>query len=474
MIDFHQIFFLLGNIEGDLIKGLIELLLFTFTTYMLTSEYTRDPRRELKYLIAGFGALSFEKLLSTVVLANVVFGDLGFVSYKYYLPVIDNALEVLALILLANAFIFPFFSKGDKIKKNIVYQIMLLAGVFLIAQSSLILEVILWEGSYSSYYWSSIVFICMKLLLIIYPIYTIHSRKDTPYKYRQSIIIAFMIYFIDPFIKIVNLVFFDGNNARLFVASHPFPFIAVALFTRVMYLKVADKAYLKRELAHEKELNEMKDKFVSTISHELRTPLTSINLYTSLLKDKKLGEVNKKQRGAMDTIKQETERLKALINDILDLSKLEKKKELKIEEFDLYGFFENNACYALAKEKRLKIENKLKKRFIIEVDIEKFKQVLINLISNAIKYTDKGKIILNAYKRKGDAVISVRDTGKGIPLPDLKNIFNKFYQVEHYATRDKGGSGLGLTIANEIVKAHNGRIDVKSALGKGSEFRVII
>ena len=119
--------------------------------------------------------------------------------------------------------------------------------------------------------------------------------------------------------------------------------------------------------------------------------------------------------------------------------------------------------------------NKVPKNFMIKVDIDKFKQVLINLISNAIKYTEKnGKITVSAKKSRKSIQIDILDTGKGIPQEDIKKIFDKFYQVEHYMTRKQRGSGLGLAIANEIIKLHKGEIKVRSKIGKGSVFSIII
>jgi len=468
MIDYHLIFRLLGTIEGDLVQRLIELLLFTFTTYMLCSEYVRDPRKSLRYLIIGFGALSFEKLFASVIITSVLFGTLGDTTYSVYLPFFDHTLEIVALILLAGAFIFPFYKH---IKKTIFFQVGVIGLVFLGAMAALFYEISQGGKGYNALYWSSIVFICMKLVLILYPVYILYGKK---YPYAKNIMIAFLVYLIDPLLIFINLVFFSGLSHKLIVASHAFPFIAVALFTRVMYLKVADKAYLKKALAHEKEISALKDSFVSTVSHELRTPLTSMNLYTSLLLDKKMGSLTKKQKDALGIIKGETSRLNGLIKDILDLSKLEAKKvEIKKKEFDVSTFLRDNALYALASEKKIKMVNTVNS-FVVPADESKMKQVLINLISNAIKYTDKGSITLSAFSKKDKHYLEIKDTGLGIASEDLKNIFNKFYQVEHYTTRKQGGSGLGLTIAHEIVKAHGGSIEVTSTVGKGSTFTIVL
>ena len=119
-IDIHKLFHILGDIEGELISKSFELILFTLITYMLISEYTRDQRRDLKYIFVGFGALAFSKLVSVVVLFGVVFGDIGPVTYKYYFPLINNIIEMIAVILLINAFLFPIFVKRyGSLKDNI-------------------------------------------------------------------------------------------------------------------------------------------------------------------------------------------------------------------------------------------------------------------------------------------------------------------------------------------------------------------
>lgn len=475
ILDIHAVFLLLGKLNGELVKHVIELILFTLITYMTASEYTRDPRRELKYLLVAFATLSFQKLTATVVLASIVFGDLNSSAYTYYFNPLNHALEVIAIILLASAFLFPLLVKEYKsLKKNIEYQVAILALVYFTLQTIQLLEFFTGRP-YSVIYWSNIIFNLMKITILLTSVYLLSTKTNRFYRYRYSIIIAFMVYLVDPLLKFIAYVFYQGNAPKLFVAAHPFPLLAVILFTRVMYLKLADKAYLKKQLAHEKVLGKLKDKFVSVISHELRTPLTSIGLYTSLLRDGKLGKITKKQKDAVKIVKDETIRLTELINDILDLSKLEDKKiQLKLSKFNLYDFAKNNAYNLLAKKKKIRIINEIPKNFTINVDKDKFTQVLINLISNAIKYTEKGTITIAAKKQNRHIEINIKDTGVGIAKQEISKIFNKFYQVEHYMTRKQGGSGLGLAIANEIVKAHKGKIEVKSEVGKGSVFSIII
>jgi len=249
-IDIHKIFLFLGTLEGELVKKVFELILFLLITYMVISEYSRDQRRDLKYLIAGFSALSFEKIVSTIVLAGVLFGKLGATTYNSYFPVIDHLLETLALVLMVNAFLFPIIIK--KIKSA-------------------------------------------------------------------------------------------------------------------------------------------------------------------------------------------------------------KKVKLNLQEFELHSFCADNPSISLAKQKGIKIINNIPKDAKIKVDPDKFKQVLINILSNAVKYTDKdGKITISINSINNFWEIIISDTGVGISKKELEKIFDKFYQVEHHITRKEGGSGLGLTIAYEIIKLHKG------------------
>jgi len=225
----------------------------------------------------------------------------------------------------------------------------------------------------------------------------------------------------------------------------------------------------------EKKLSDMKDEFVSVVSHELRTPLTSVKLYLSLLENGKFGELNEKQREALDIVESESDRLSRLIGDILSLSKLESGKEgLRLDVFDMNDL-KNPLYYAAAEEKDISVSFYMPSRFIVKADKAMITQVFVNLISNAIKFTDKGGSVTVSCEDLGrEWSLSVADTGKGIAKKEIPKLFDKFYQVEEHMTRTKGGTGLGLSIVKKIVDMHNGRINVDSEIGKGSRFTVYI
>ena len=484
IINLHPIFWFLGKPQGELVKKIVELLLLIFISYMVTSEFTKSKNKQLKYLSYAFGSFAFQRLFIVVVLMEVLFGNLGMLSYTAYTPIIDGTLELFALMMISIAFLYPFLKKYFlDFKKVVFYSGFWISFVFFILQTIFIFEHETSGKLAGILYLSSSVFVFFKILLLLFVILVLSTRTDVKVKYRYSIIVAFLVYLIAPLLNLINIIFYSNANIRLIVAAHPFPLLAIALFARVIYLKLVDKAYLKKKVKeaeekyeHEKELGKIKDKFVSVVSHELRTPLTSINLYSSLLRDGKLGKINPKQKNAASVVKDETTRLSTLINDILDLSRLEEGKlKLRLSIFDLYSFVESSPSSYLARQKGIKIINNVPKDLKIKVDPEKFQQILVNLISNATKFTEKGgKITINCKSKKGNYEISVEDTGSGIPKKELEKIFDKFYQVEHYMTRKEGGSGLGLAIVYELIKLHKGDIKVTSKVGKGTKFTIII
>lgn len=332
MIDlFHAVSYFLGQPQGELFKTSVELLLFTFLTYMIISEFTRNRKPEYRFLIIAFTVMACQKLVSAIFLAYAVFvNEQVWISWIY---VLGNFLEVFALFVVANSLVYPIIKqkKLDTVKfmKNKIFLIIPLSfilSMFVMA----ILE--LKGGSMVDFFTNTAINVTEIVLLVYYSAYLLTNTKHK-IKYRTNIILAFLIYSITPMIELFNIILYDNQNLSLTVASHPFPFISVAIITQVIYLKVVDKATIidrlrksEKKYLHEKEVSNLKDEFISTVSHELRTPLTSMKLYVSLLKNKKLGKVSKKQESALSIINDETNRLSQLISDILNLLVLKHKK----------------------------------------------------------------------------------------------------------------------------------------------------
>ncbi|MHC1609254.1 MAG: sensor histidine kinase [Candidatus Methanofastidiosia archaeon] len=236
-----------------------------------------------------------------------------------------------------------------------------------------------------------------------------------------------------------------------------------------------EKAKIDIMLEELKSVDKIKSDLVSTVSHELRTPLTSIKGYIDIILDEDAGEINETQRDFLEIVKRNTDRLASLINEFLDVQKMESKRlTMNLVHMPLSEIVEETAkaTELLIKEKGLAFHKDIKPNISAWVDGDRISQVLWNLLSNSVKYTESGSICLTLDIEGDNAVISVEDTGVGMSESDQKKLFSKFFRADNKVVRDAGGTGLGLAIVKEIVAAHNGTIDVRSEFGKGSKFTV--
>ena len=238
-----------------------------------------------------------------------------------------------------------------------------------------------------------------------------------------------------------------------------------------------ERERLKEEYKKMKEVNEIKTNFVSMVSHDLKTPLTNIQGYASLMRNKILGANNPKQQEAADIIDKESKRLAKLINDLLDLSKMEagamviQKKPFKLKDLEDKCALKHQA----EKKGLILIWNTPESLGEVYGDPERIAQVLTNLVNNAIKFTDHGSVTINAFEKGKDSIqVDVIDTGFGIPKKDQEMVFERFQRSSTSAKNKKEGSGLGLAIAKEIMKLHDSDITVKSEVGKGSTFSIVL
>jgi len=223
-----------------------------------------------------------------------------------------------------------------------------------------------------------------------------------------------------------------------------------------------------------KKLEKIKKDFIGNLSHELRTPLTAIKGFVETLEE----EEDIKNRHYLEIIKRHTDRLIHIVGDLLLLSENEEKgAELELEEVSLKNIIENvlKIFENRAKGKGLNINVTIQGTLpFIQADPFKLEQMFINLIDNAIKYTEEGEITISITENNGLIVINVRDTGIGISNEYLPRIFERFYVVDKSRSKRLGGTGLGLSIVKHIVMLHKGAIDVESAPGKGTQFTVTL
>ena len=221
--------------------------------------------------------------------------------------------------------------------------------------------------------------------------------------------------------------------------------------------------------------NKHKSEFLANMSHELRTPLNAILGYTELILDNIYGDVPEKIQEVLERLEKNGRHLLGLINDVLDLSKIEAGRlTLSLDEYSMGEVVQTafTSVESLAAEKKLELKVKVSKDLITgKGDEQRIAQVLLNLLGNAIKFTEKGEVRVEATVSDKTFLVSVSDTGPGLSEADQKKIFEEFHQADGSSTRQKGGTGLGLSISKKIVEMHGGRIWVESALGKGSTFR---
>jgi GAF domain-containing protein/anti-sigma regulatory factor (Ser/Thr protein kinase) len=245
---------------------------------------------------------------------------------------------------------------------------------------------------------------------------------------------------------------------------------AIALENARLFEEIARKS---REL---EIASQHKSQFVANMSHELRTPLAAILGYAELMQEGFYEPLARKSLDALTRIRSNGKHLLGLINTVLDIAKIESGQfTLNMAEYAIESVVETvrSATESLAQNKKLTFKTEVAKSLPVGLgDEQRLTQVLLNLVGNAIKFTDTGEVRVTAKAVNGYFVVSVTDTGPGIPEDHQTRIFDQFHQVDSTNTKAKGGTGLGLAIAKQIVEMHGGRIWVESTLGKGSTFQM--
>ena len=254
----------------------------------------------------------------------------------------------------------------------------------------------------------------------------------------------------------------------------------IKLGSNLLSLQKAIKKMFKKEktdIEYLQRLQKVRSQFLANVSHELRTPIFAIQGYIETLLN---GAVNDKKVNMhfLEKANQNTISLSNLLNDLIDISMIESGemrlsyRYFKINELIKQVFQENKK---VAEDKNLEL-NYIPARDNLEVfgDKEKLRQVLVNLVHNAIKYTEKGKVEILIEEENKHAKVIVRDTGIGIPDDYLDRIFERFFRIDKARSRSLGGTGLGLAIVKHIIEAHNSKVSVTSKVGEGSEFYFLL
>jgi len=232
-----------------------------------------------------------------------------------------------------------------------------------------------------------------------------------------------------------------------------------------------------QDITEQQRLEESRREFVANVSHELRTPLTNVKSYSETLLE--AAEEGSMEKNFLGVVCSEADRMTRLVRDLLMLSQLDYGNAIRKEPFSLPelagSVVERLRLEADKRRQTLSFQNSAPQMPPVNGDKDRIEQVLVNVVSNAIKYTpEHGCVHVECMARLTEAIVTVTDTGIGIPEADLPRIFERFYRVDKARSRKMGGTGLGLAIAREIVEAHGGRITIKSGKGRGTTVRVLL
>lgn len=279
---------------------------------------------------------------------------------------------------------------------------------------------------------------------------------------------------IKPLYKFVNEAYLleESKREQVHYKEHFYDLISTPIFEEGIFqgciVIVHDITLIKTAERFQKQ-------FTADVSHELKTPLSTIKGFSEILaRDEDIPKDDKKE--FLEIIQKEVMRMETIISDLLVISKMDRvdyeleytKNNIRTTIEDAVGILKHEV-----EKKGLSLYTELEDKTFM-YDYTKMHHVLLNLLKNAMNYTDKGHIELKGYAQKNNYIIEVRDTGIGIPTDDRELIFKRFYRVDAARSRDTGGSGLGLSIIKNVVKKHDGQIEVDSIEGKGTTFRVIL
>ena len=422
---------------------LISLMIF-IPGFLLDS--VKNNGTAAKEIIFGYGFPVFVLYISLYVIAGVI---LLFAKYKKSAGVFRKEIRYIFSIILAGALfilfanlILPYFGSFD------FFWIGPVAGT-----------IILWIIGY---------------LIIKYNFWNLKLAATDLFTSLISLILIFEL------IASVSMVDFLVKMAILILVLLSGVFLVRSVRREIKNKEEVEK--LVKQLASVNdslhELNKQKTEFVATAAHHLRDPLTAINGYTAMILDGSFGKISKQARNAVDRIFESGKRLVVIVEDFMDISKIESgDMDYDFSDADIENIIKElvDEMSISAKKNGLDMKLNIEKNnnYISRVDSGKFRQVVSNLIDNAIKYTPHGSVSVSLAKNNGKILIKIADTGIGMSKTTLKKIFHKFSRADEASKFHTGGSGLGLYVAKEMLKKHEGRIWAESeGLGKGSTFFV--
>lgn len=409
----------------------------------------------------------------SIILSMIFYPGFLILDIIYIPELFFEFLIIRAVVVALNGVLLFLHSKTHSIRRLLQLGMALL----IIDAFGIALMIQMMGGFMSSYYQGlTLIIMCMMALL--------------PFTIKEAVIVSSVVWasYVIPSLVMIRM---ETLNWRIMV--HNVFFLSAIIIIGGFASYVMDNIRRRglrslirlqdtsRELRESniklKSLDELKTQFFANVNHELRTPLTLMLAPLNPILAGKMGRVSEKQKDALKTMRNNGLKLLKLINDLLDLTKLEEgQMRLKIETVNFTEYISS----LLTSVKPLTDQKEIRLYFQhppypmeINLDPDHFEKVVLNLLSNAVKFTDEGGRI-TVYLEETDSrlILTVEDTGIGMPKDQLKNIFDRFSQIDGSLSRQHSGTGIGLSLAHEIVKLHNGKIEAESEPGKGSQFTV--
>ncbi|WP_341301230.1 ATP-binding protein [Lysinibacillus sp. FSL H8-0500] len=437
--------------EGALFYDLITLAAFlTMFIYFFGSYlYSKLGIEQLYFALFCFASALYtlthgEKLL-------LAFADMSYAPFQ--------SIQMISSILVGFSILLYFYRALPQYMNYWVVKVLSVIGILMmlimILPASINSKL---QDVNSLYIFINIVYIFYVQIIAIY-------RRAPGVMYLTLSSLAILLYFI---VATLN----THINIELNALPPLLPFICLTMLSLYISHRFTDSYLEKGKLTEAlMRVDQLKDEFLAKTSHEFQTPLHGIiGISQSMLNDNSKPALAVEQKEKVTLIFNIAERLSYLINDILDFSKLkENELTLRITPVDLFAVTHMTVevlSYTISKN--VKIYNNIKRGSFVQADENRLRQILYNLIHNAVKYTNKGQVDITCYEEQAFLVIDIQDTGCGIAPENLTTIFNPFHQVKH----STGGTGLGLHITKELVERQGGKISVTSIVGQGTTFSI--
>jgi putative nucleotidyltransferase with HDIG domain len=409
----------------------------------------------------------------SIILSMIFYPGFLILDLIYTPEYIIEFLIIRLVVIILNAVLLILHRKAHSIRSLLTLGMALL----IIDAFGIAIMIQIMGGFMSSYYQGlTLIIMCMMALL--------------PFTTREALIVSSVVWasYVIPSLVMIQLEKLDWRimfNNIFFLssiiiiggfASYVMDTIRRRGLRSLIRLEETSKK-LRESNIKLKSLDELKTQFFANVNHELRTPLTLMLAHLNPLIDGKMGRISSKQSDALVTMRKNGLKLLKLINNLLDLTKLEEgQMRLKIKTIDFVEYINSllSSVKPLADQKKITLYfQHPTHKMEVTVDPDHFEKVILNLLSNAVKFTNEGGRI-TVYLEETDSriVLTVEDTGIGMPKDKLTNIFDRFSQIDGSLSRQHEGTGIGLSLAYEIVKLHSGKIKAQSDLGKGSRFIV--